>query len=71
MEDRRRAKLEDWFLNCQESGVQTSRHERSSTFCFTSTEARWLIRGGDVGGGGGAKDEGSTAGTARKRPERP
>ena len=22
-------------------------------FCFTSTEARWLIRDGDRGGGGG------------------
>ena len=44
-----------------------------STFCFTSTEARWLIRDGD-GGGGGEGDErvkGSTADTARKRPERP
>ena len=38
----------------------------SSTPCFTSTEARWLI--GD--GGGGRKSEGSTADTARKRPER-
>ena len=26
---------------------------RMSTFCFTSTEARWLIRDGDGGGGGG------------------
>ena len=44
-------------------------------FCFTSTEARWLIRdgdGGDGGGGGeGRKSEGSTADIARKRPERP
>ena len=44
--------------------------------CFTSTEARWLIRDGDrwgLGGGGGRgrKSEGSTADTARKRPERP
>ena len=43
--------------------------------CFTSTEARWLIRDGDVGvgvgGGRGRKSEGSTADTARKRPERP
>ena len=36
-------------------------------FCFTSTEARWLIRDGDRG----RKSEGSTADTARKRPERP
>ena len=42
----------------------------SSTFCFTSTEARWLIRDGNRGGRG-RKSEGSTAGTARKRPERP
>ena len=38
--------------------------------CFTSTEARWLIRDGDRGGRG-RKSEGSTADTARKRPERP
>ena len=41
------------------------------SFCFTSTEARWLIRDGDSGGGGGRKSEGSLADTARKRPERP
>ena len=41
----------------------------SSTFCFTSTEARWLIRDGGKGGRG-RKSEGSTADTARKRPER-
>ena len=44
--------------------------------CFTSTEARMLIRDGNkrVGGGagsGGRKSECSTADTARKRPERP
>ena len=38
--------------------------------CFTSTEARWLIRDGDRGGRG-RQSEGSTAETARKRPERP
>ena len=38
--------------------------------CFTSTEARWLIRDGDRVGRG-RKSEGSTAETARKRPERP
>ena len=44
----------------------------TSTFCFTSTEARWLIRDGDGRprpggkGGGGRKSEGSTAETARK-----
>ena len=38
--------------------------------CFTSTEARWLIRDGDRGGRG-RKNEGSTADTARKRPDRP
>ena len=40
------------------------------TFCFTSTEARLLIRDGDRGGRG-RESEGSTADTARKRPERP
>ena len=39
-------------------------------FCFTSTEARSLIRDGDRGGRG-RKSEDSTADTARKRPERP
>jgi len=38
--------------------------------CFTSTEARWLIRDGDRVGRG-RQSEGSTAETARKRPERP
>ena len=28
-----------------------------STFCFTSTEARWLVRDGDGGGGGGGGGE--------------
>ena len=35
------------------------------------TEARWLIRDGGGGRGGGRKSEGSTVDTARKRPERP
>ena len=39
-------------------------------FCFTSTEARWLIRDGDRRGRG-RKSDGSTTDTARKRPERP
>ena len=39
--------------------------------CFTSTEARWLIRDGDKVGRG-RQSEGSTAETRRrKRPERP
>ena len=38
--------------------------------CFTSTEARWPIRDGDRVGRG-RQSEGSTAETARKRPERP
>ena len=38
--------------------------------CFTSTEARWPIRDGDRVGRG-RESEGSTAETARKRPERP
>ena len=38
--------------------------------CLTSTEARWPIRDGD-GVGRGRQSEGSTAETARKRPERP
>ena len=38
--------------------------------CLTSTEARWPIRDGDTVGRG-RESEGSTAETARKRPERP
>ena len=38
--------------------------------CFTSTEARWPIRDGDRVERG-RESEGSTAETARKRPERP
>ena len=38
--------------------------------CLTSTEARWLIRDGDRVGRA-RESEGSTAETARKRPERP
>ena len=53
--------------------ARASVQPESSTFCFTSTEARWLIRDGDGGGGGGGgrKSEGSKVDTARKRPERP
>ena len=40
------------------------------SWCFTSTEVRWPIRDGDRGGRG-RQSEGSTAETARKRPERP
>ena len=40
------------------------------SWCFTSTEARWPIRDGDRVGRG-RQSEGSTAETARKRPERP
>ena len=42
----------------------------SLSCCFTSTEARWLIRDGDRVGRG-RESEGSTAETARKIPERP
>ena len=38
--------------------------------CLTSTEARWTIRDGDRVGRG-RQSKGSTAETARKRPERP
>ena len=38
--------------------------------CLTSVEARWPIRDGDSVGRG-RQSEGSTAETARKRPERP
>ena len=54
-------------------GYVTDSYEVTVTvrpFCFTSTEARWLIRDWDRGGRG-RKNEGSTADTARKRPERP
>ena len=40
------------------------------SWCFTSTEARWPNRDGDRVGRG-RQSEGSTAETARKRPERP
>ena len=40
------------------------------SWCFTSTEARWPVRDGDRVGRG-RQTEGSTAETARKRPERP
>ena len=43
---------------------------KASTLCFTSTEASLLIRDGNKGARG-RKSEGSTADTARKRPERP
>ena len=46
------------------------KEDAAGPFCFTSTEARWLVRGGDRWGRG-RKSEGSTADTARKRPERP
>ena len=39
------------------------------SWCFTSTEARWPVRDGDRVGRG-RQSEGSTAETARKRPER-
>ena len=50
--------------------VPTLRYTLHLQCCFTSTEARWFIRDGDRGGKG-RKSEGSTADTARKRPERP
>ena len=40
------------------------------TFCFTSIEAKWLVRGRG-GGGVERKSEEPTADTVRKRPERP
>ena len=42
--------------------------EADRPFCFTSTEARLLIRDGEWGGrgGGGRKSEGSAADTAEK-----
>ena len=42
----------------------------TGTFCFTSIKTRLLIRDGDRRGRG-RESEGSTADTARKRPERP
>ena len=41
-------------------------HSNSSTFCFTSTEARWLIRDRDREERGG-KSEGLTVDTAQKK----
>ena len=46
------------------------RSDSGDSWCFTSTEARWPIRDGDRVGRG-RQSEGSTAETARKRPERP
>ena len=53
-------------------GVKSNRNEVVFLLscCFTSTEARWPIRDGDRVGRG-RQSEGSTAETARKRPERP
>ena len=52
-------------------GTQTGQNQLLLLLCcFTSTEARWLIRDRDRAGRG-RKSEGSTAETARKRPERP
>ena len=42
-----------WMYNLTHTCSQVSVH--ASTFCFTSTEARWLIRDGDGGGGGGGR----------------
>ena len=38
--------MERWSRSAVKKGMCTS------TFCFTSTEARWLIRDGTGGGGG-------------------
>ena len=57
-------------LRCQADILGTN-EEWFRPFCFTSTEARMLItRDGDKEGRG-RKSEGSTADTARERPEIP
>ena len=60
------------FIKTQDraKSVADASLSKPGPFCFTSTEARLLIRDGDRGGRG-RKSEGSTADTARKRPERP
>ena len=68
-----RSDIELWSFRLPPQRL-TARPNRLKSFllqcCSTSTEARWLIRDGDRGGRG-RKSEGSTADTARKRPERP
>ena len=72
------------FVKCFETGYTRLQRLKSyfflfivqwygpGPFCFTTTEARLLIRDGVGGGrGGGRESEGSTADTALKRPERP
>ena len=44
---------------------------RTGPICFTSKKRGGRRGGGGGGGGRGRKSEGSTADTARKRPERP
>ena len=72
---------EAWFNNSlrprnpEDSLVRTAQdsHLDSHTapeLCFTSTEARLLIRDGDRGRRG-RESEDSTSDTARKKPERP
>ena len=38
------------YVHCLASEISI---DETGPFCFTSTEARWLIRDGDSGGGGG------------------
>ena len=46
------------FCNCNSGGICSFPILGPGPFCFTSTEVRWLIRGGDRrGGGGGGGDE--------------
>ena len=63
------------FIKTQDraKSVADASLSKPGPFCFTSTEARLLIRDGDRGAGvrRGGESEGSTADTARKRPERP
>ena len=58
------------FVSNNYSTPETNKGRVLLSCCLTSTEARWPIRDGDRVGRG-RESEGSTAETARKRPERP
>ena len=58
------AAMERWSRSASKKGMCTS------TFCFTSTEARWLIRDGDGGWGGGGEEDERVKARPRIPPEK-
>ena len=56
--------VQQWGTMDAETKVHSAESRRCRPFCFTSTEARWLIRDGDRGE---RKSEGSTAGYRPKK----